>query len=541
MAAAGADPSRTGDGMSPARPRRGLTRRHVLELGAAWSGALLLPAGLRAAGAPAHTHGGSAVDVVSPVAPPFSAEFTTPPVLEPVLRDATTDYYELAVRPAMAEVIPGLPTPIWGYEGISPGPTIRARKGRRVVATFRNELPPDDDAGNLVVPFPNHGTNHDARPSSITVHLHGINARHEFDGFPEDTFVPGESFAYEWLNNDYQRPATLWYHDHSIDITGPHIYRGLQGLYILSDDAEDALPLPRGEFDVPLVIADAVINRSGLRVYANGGDHNGVVGDVMTVNGRQQPRLSVANRRYRFRILDGADHRQFLVRLSDGAPFDVIGADQGLLAAPERATSLLIAPAERYEIVVDFSRYALGTRVVLENGLRGAEIRDGIGRGDPRTRQLMAFDVVRDEHDDSSVPAVLRPDPPPIPRAQAVRERTFEFNRRHGVWSINGLQWETGRADADPALDSTEIWHLVNKSGGWTHPVHIHLVRFLILDLEGRPFGPGEHGWKDMVLLGPDVSASVIMDFRNFTGHFVMHCHNASHEDHDMMTQFEVV
>ena len=507
MAAAGADPSRTGDGMSPARPRRGLTRRHVLELGAAWSGALLLPAGLRAAGAPAHTHGGSAVDVVSPVAPPFSAEFTTPPVLEPVLRDATTDYYELAVRPAMAEVIPGLPTPIWGYEGISPGPTIRARKGRRVVATFRNELPPDDDAGNLVVPFPNHGTNHDARPSSITVHLHGINARHEFDGFPEDTFVPGESFAYEWLNNDYQRPATLWYHDHSIDITGPHIYRGLQGLYILSDDAEDALPLPRGEFDVPLVIADAVIDRSGVLVYANGGEHNGVVGDVMTVNGASSRAWRSPTAATASGSSTAPTTASFCCGLSDGTPFDVIGADQGLLAGPEPASALLIAPAERYEIVIDFSRYALGTRSCWRTGCAARGPRRVASATPPRARSWPSTSCA-DEPDNSACRACCGPNPPPIPRAQAVRERHVRFNRRHGVWSINGLQWETDRADADPALDSTRSGTSSTSRRLDAPDPHPPRAVSHPRDQRNARSTPGETGWKDMVLLGPNVRAS---------------------------------
>jgi FtsP/CotA-like multicopper oxidase with cupredoxin domain len=245
----------------------------------------------------------------------------------------------------------------------------------------------------------------------------------------------------------------------------------------------------------------------------------------------QQPRLAVANRKYRFRILNGSNARDYRVALSDRSEMIMIGSDQGLFERPVPVTGFRISKSERYEFVIDFARYPIGTRVILENTLAAEN---------SPVRQLMAFDVVRRESEEFQVPDFLRPIER-LTRSMAVRERTFEFDRNGGFWSINNRQWNRNRVDADPRVNSTEIWHLVNPAGGWVHPIHIHLVRFLILGLKGRPLEPYERGWKDTVFLGPNVTASVIMQFAGFRGRFVFHCHNLDHEDRDMMSQFEVI
>ncbi|MEA3218604.1 MAG: hypothetical protein QOJ19_4760, partial [Acidimicrobiia bacterium] len=185
--------------------------------------------------------------------------------------------------------------------------------------------------------------------------------------------------------------------------------------------------------------------------------------------------------------------------------------------------------------VVDFSAYPIGTRVVLENL--------DVAPSDP-VRQVMAFDVVRNETDSSRVPDPLRPfvgDYVRLDPRNSTVTRRWEFDRRHGVWSINGQQWDSNRVEAFPKEGTTEIWEFVNNSGGWVHPIHYHLVRFLVLDVEGRERFPGESGWKDTVWLGPNVTARTIAQFKNFKGRYVLHCHNTSHEDHDMMVQWQVV
>jgi spore coat protein A, manganese oxidase len=484
----------------------------------------------------------------SPVARPFAAMLSIPPAV-------TGGAVSLTERRGETEIIPGIRTPVWGYDGRFPGPTILARKLRPVTATFTNALPPGEDPGSLIVRTPQ-DADHPFRASSTVVHLHGINTDARSDGYPEDTRLPGQSATHVYPNNDYQRPATLWYHDHSVHITSPHVYRGLAGFYLLQDQLEDALGLPGtvsadgargyGVFDIPLLLKDVMIDpRSGILIYDNC-SHTGALGDVMTVNGKQQPRFAVANRKYRFRILNGSDQRQYLLalrRLSNvsrdprdpGAnePLTLIGTDQGLLPAPEGTTTVHTTPAERHEIVVDFARHPVGTRLVLVNLL--------VDPDKPKLFPLMAFDVSRTEPDPSRIPPVLRGPEHPADTQPPARTRLWRFDRQGGYWSINGKQWDPARVDAFPVVNTTEEWVLENRSGGWGHPIHPHLGRFRIVRIEGRAPTPGElTGFHDVVWLGPNQRIRIVHQFWNFTGRFAYHCHNGSHEDHDMMTQFEV-
>jgi FtsP/CotA-like multicopper oxidase with cupredoxin domain len=389
------------------------------------------------------------------------------------------------------------------------------------------------------------------------VHLHGINAEHASDGYPEERREFGQSFTHHYPNNDYQRPATLWYHDHSAHITSDHVYRGLSGFYLITDEMEDASGLPGtlaadgpggyGRYDIPLAIKDVMIDPdTGFLVY-NNCSHFGAFGDVMTVNGKQQPRLDVANRKYRFRMLSAGDSRQWLLALRTvgnlhrdvkdpvNEPFSLIGTDQGLLTGPAEVTDRVhFATAERLEIVVDFSRYPVGTRLVLVNLLADPQ--------DPKLFPIMAFDVTRAEPDPSRIPPVLRPPEHPADAQPPAQKRFFEFNTQHGNFTINGQRWDPARVDAFPVLDTNEEWTLFNSGGGWGHPVHIHLGRFRITEIVGRDPRPGElSGFKDVVWLGPNQQVKLVHQFWNFTGRFVFHCHNGAHEDHDMMSQFEVL
>jgi spore coat protein A, manganese oxidase len=540
------------------------TRRAFLKYGAGTAAALGL-AGAGAWRARADVAGASVLrDRVSPcfddspVGPPFTQPLPIPPALAPVAQHPGVDVYRLAERKGVAEIVSGVRTPIWGYEGITPGPTILARRGRRAEVTFTNELRPEDEESAYINPNPPDPRTHPFIPATTVVHLHGINADHASDGYPEERRRFGQSFTHQYPNNAYQRPATFWYHDHSVHITSDHVYRGLAGFYLITDDHEDASGLPGtlaadgpggyGRYDIPLMVKDVMIDRrTGFLVYDNC-SHSGAYGDVMTVNGKQQPRLDVATRKYRFRMLSAGDARQWLLALrtvpnlhrdvQDRAAdetFLLIGTDQGLLTGPAEVTDRVhFATAERLEIVVDFARYPLGTRLVLVNLLADP--------GDQKLFPIMAFDVSRAEPDPSRIPAVLRPPEHPADTQPPVTRRFFEFDRRHGNFSINGRQWDPARVDDLPVLDTNEEWTLSNPSGGWGHPAHIHLGRFRIREIRGRDPRPGElSGFKDTVWVGPNQTVRVVHQFWNFTGRFVFHCHNGSHEDHDMMSQFEVV
>ncbi len=217
----------------------------------------------------------------------------------------------------------------------------------------------------------------------------------------------------------------------------------------------------------------------------------------------------------------------------------MIASEAGLLQAPVSVSSLLMVPAERYEVIVDFARYAVGTSVVLKN-LQGGD----------RTTDVMRFDIVRDAMDTSTVPAHLRTIRR-IPEADATVRRRFVFERTNGQWVINGMTFDPTRIDATPRVGDTEIWTLENSSGGWLHPIHLHLLNFQVLDRNGKPPTAQESGWKETVRLGPNEIVRVIMKWPPipanggivgaFRDTYVFHCHNLEHEDHDMMLQFKVV
>lgn len=444
---------------------------------------------------------------------PFQRALPLPAVLAPSRTDATTDYFTVAMRPAQVELVPGTRTTIWGFEGQFPGPTIRARRGRKAIVRQVN---------GLTVP--------------TSTHLHGGHVAPEMDGHPTDLVQPGQAKDYDYPNQ--QSGATLWYHDHSMDATGPQVYRGLAGFYLIEDEAEAALNLPSGAYDVPLAIQDRAFNADGSFATADAGNMpvlmNGLLADTILVNGAPWPYFQVAARKYRFRLLNGSNARHYMLALDNGQPLQVIASDGGLLGAPVPVPVLSLAPAERYEVVIDFSQVPIGSQVMLQNQM-----------GQGKLGQVLRFDVVRREDDPSSVPSVLRPierlDP-----GQAVQSRDWTLNMQMGSdmmggapWVINGQSFDPGRVDARPRLNSVEIWRFANPSN-MMHPMHIHDVMFQVLDRNGAPPAAQELGWKDTIDVPAGESVRVITRFTDYTGTYVFHCHNLEHEDRAMMAQFRV-
>jgi spore coat protein A len=447
-----------------------------------------------------------------PAVPQFRCPLPVPPVLQPIRRDSAADYYEITQREASVEIIHGMRTRIWGYDGSFPGPTIEARRGRAAVVTHTNRL---------------------ATPT--VAHLHGGVTRLQSDGFPTDTVDPGGTRTYEYDN--LGRPATLWYHDHSWHGTGRSLYMGLAGLYLLKEDSDIDGQLPNGPYDVPLMLHDRAFTADGQLDYDHDG-HHGATGRVMLVNGAPWPVLEVAARKYRFRIVNASNAAAMRLALHTHYPLIQIGSDQGLLAAPVVLPTIGLAMAERVEIVIDFSVYPPVTRVVLENR-----------RGEGPLRSIMRFDVVRTARDDSSVPERLS-DIEPLGRSQAVRTRTFVFGGKAtlgvppGVrWVINGEPFDPLRADANPCLDDIELWRFVNRAfAGRTmvHPVHTHLAPFQVLSRNGRAPLRQERGWKDTVAIEDGEEVEVIIRWSGYKGRYLLHCHNLEHEDHSMMARVDV-
>jgi FtsP/CotA-like multicopper oxidase with cupredoxin domain len=318
---------------------------------------------------------------------------------------------------------------------------------------------------------------------------------------------------------------------------------GLAAFYLLHDPHEQALPIPHGAYDVPLVIRDAMFTSSGELIFDDRGE-SGMFGDVILVNGRPWPRMPVERRKYRFRLLNASVSRSYELALDTGEPFTVIATDGGLMPAPAETATLRHGMAERYEVVIDFARYRVGQRVVLRNlGPKNNIDFD-------TTDVVMAFDVVGDATDTSNneIPAVINPENEVmrLEPADAVATRHMRFKREGGQWTIDGQRWEDvvnsgfTKTVANPRLGDVEIWELENSSGGWFHPVHIHLIDFKVLDRNGQPPFPYERGPKDVVYVGENETVRVLMRFGPHLGRYMMHCHNLVHEDHDMMVQFEV-
>ena len=456
--------------------------------------------------------------------------------------EAGTDYYELTQREGRAKILPGLDTTVWGYDGSFPGPTIEAQSGRRVVVLQRNEL-----------------------PAPTVVHLHGGVTPPESDGYPTDLILPADgSFdeheghggipmgrvdrgIKEYVYPMDQPSATLWYHDHRIDFTGPQVYKGLAGFHIVRDEVEDDLPLPKGEKDVPLMICDRAFDEDGSFLYPSvdpslrdepGVEDNfleGVLADTILVNGAPWPVLEVSNTKYRFRLLNASNARRYELELdppSGRDSFIQIGSDVGLLDSPISHERIPIAPAERFDVVVDFSKYEVGTEVTLKNRI-----------GEGATAQLMQFRVVRAERDGGSVPDWLAEVQPSDPGDAT--ERRFGFHRAdvHGRqgWVIDEEPFGPNRISARPRLGSTEIWEV---RGNTHHPIHLHLARFQVLSRSGwikQSPRPQDAGWKDTVDLLPDEEVQLAVRFEGFRGKYVFHCHNLEHEDMMMMANFEVV
>jgi spore coat protein A, manganese oxidase len=485
---------------------QGVTRRDVLKVGAIIGVSGALPNLGRLVG------GFTGIGGSSPAVERFRIPLPIPPVATPVRRDATTDYYEITQREAWAEILPGYATRIWGYDGQFPGPTFRARRGRRVVIDQLNAL-----------------------PEAVSVHLHGGVTAPESDGFPTDLIPPGGLKRYVYDND--RRAATLWYHDHAMNLTDTHIYKGLAGLYLLSDEAEERLPLPHGDQDVPLILQSRAFLADGSLNYDewSPGRHVVTEGDTILVNGVPWPRLQVSARRYRFRILNASNSSDFELALSSRRALTQVATEGGLLQSPVSTRSILLGPAERVEVVVDFADYAVGTHLFLVDRLHTG-----------RNAAIVRFDVVRAEQDDSSVPDRLA-EAEALAEEQAVRTRTFEFGANPVfdlppiTWTINGRTFDPARSDANPRLDSVEVWRFVNNRTGLAHPVHVHLVNFLILDRNGRPPYAFERGWKDTVRVDENETVRVIARFAPYRGKYVIHCHNLAHEDHMMMSAYEVI
>jgi spore coat protein A, manganese oxidase len=466
-------------------------------------------------------------------------------------------FYRIQAQPIASKIHRDLrPTKCWSFGPSAPGPTFETRSGEPLLVEWVNALPSEHF---LPLDRTIHGAEANNAAVRTVVHLHGAKTRPESDGYPEDWIVPGKSSLYYYPNQ--QDAAMLWYHDHALGINRLNVYAGLLGTFFVRDAVEDALNLPKGKYEVPLILYDRLLTRDAQLLYPVSPDPQSpwvpeIFGNAILVNAKLFPYLDVEPRKYRFRVLNASNARTYHLALVDNAPNNhaaanaapvyQIGTDQGLLPAPVPLTSLEIAPGERADLVVDFSEHR-GAQLILKND----------------AFVVMQFRVSSARvADTSSLPSSMRP-VPKIPESQAVQTRLLtldEYVNKSGnpvMLLLNATHWKAPITEK-PVLGSTEIWTLINPTND-THPIHLHLVRFQILDRQSyepwlfqtkrqlhflgppEPPEPGEAGWKDTVRAHSRMVTRIIVPFDGFTGRYVWHCHILEHEDNEMMRPYEVI
>ena len=575
----------------------GTSRRQILQGGVALGVGWLAP-----------LFGDSGAGHARPMSPRRLSQFVTPLPQPARIAAATLD---LPARECQLKLHPEMPaTRLWGYAGSYPGPTIVATRGTPVRVNWSNELRESPLLGRLPVDTTlhwadplgqGHGHGRDAPDASeshrvhyrgpvpLVAHLHGGETEPQSDGHPDAWFTHalqhrGAAFARPWSSYaNTQPPGTLWYHDHTLGITRLTVYAGLAGFYLVRDpEVERELGLPQGRFEREILIQDRSFDSTGQLLYPRAGlPGRGhwlpeFFGDVIVVNGKVWPFMAVEPRRYRLRLLNGANARFFRLRFSDNRPFVGVGGDGAYLPAPAEVDSLVLAPGERADVVVDFAGLQRDSRVRLLNDAptpfpKGKEV-------DPRTTgRVLEFRVgAPGAPDDSRVPERL------LPRAElrehsVTRRLTLEEEMGpHGPVAVllDGKRWDDPVTER-PRLGSTEVWEIFNLTED-AHPIHLHLVHFQVLGRQrlreddsaaglraGRETSalvqgpllqpePGERGWKDTVRANPGEVTRFAVRFAPMQGGtfdfdatappgYVWHCHVLEHEDNEMMRPLQPI
>jgi FtsP/CotA-like multicopper oxidase with cupredoxin domain len=443
-----------------------------------------------------------------------------------------TQLYSVTARRGQAQILDRYLTPVFGYNGLVPAQYISVERGTRVRLRVRNQL--DATGGHA---------GHEEQGFALSTHLHGHASLPEYDGYADDRTLPG--YVKEYVYENDQPARSIWYHDHSRHITGQNVYSGLATQYHIHDQVERAL-LPQGDFDVPLTLGDIMFFSNGVARFDDK-DHSGLWGDIVLVNGKPWPVMQVQRRVYRFRLLNASISRSYQPYLSNGDPVVMVATDGGLMPRSREVTSWRQGPAERYEFLIDFSKYAAGTQIRLMNASNTKNV------DFDHTNKIMAFTVTDapvDQTDPTwkTIPQTLAPsDVMALVPSQSEARRLLRLKKSDvtNVWHINDTTWsqviasDYKRVLAQPRLGAVEMWDLETSSGGWFHPLHIHLVDFQIISRNGRAPFAWERGPKDVAYAGPDETVRVLMRFEK-RGRYMVHCHNLPHEDNDMMGQFRV-
>lgn len=429
---------------------------------------------------------------------------------------------QLMSQSLSGEILNGKLTSMLSYQSGILGPVIRAAKNETVNVQLQNSL-----------------------PESTNIHWHGLILPEDMDGHPSHVFVPGSTFNYSLPIK--QRAGTYWYHPHAHGTTARQVFMGLAGMFIVNDEEEASLNLPSGDAELHVIIQDKRFSGVSLD-YSPTEDETmtGYLGEQILANGIFGPFASVSKDWHRLRLLNGSTARVYNLAISNGMSFHVIGSDGGLLASPETSTSIMLAPGERADVLIDFSSVDLGEEIYLVSNKFSKYNAQG-----RQNFQIMKFKVDRNASGTFALPAALS-SIVNIPTSISVKTRIFDIASviggeggygGMGRHSINGKTFEVERTDETVQAGTTEIWEFDNLMGDEIHPMHIHGVQFQILERTGgrNELIATEKGWKDTVLLMPGEKVRLIMTFPMYTGTFVLHCHNLEHEDDGMMLNYKII
>jgi blue copper oxidase len=425
-----------------------------------------------------------------------------------------------------SQLIKGQTSSVYGYHNSILGPMIKANNGDSISINFMNQL-----------------------TEETNIHWHGLVIPQAMDGHPDHIIPSGSSFNYQFNIN--QRAGMYWYHPHPEMKTSKQVFMGLAGFFIVNDVEEENLNLPKNEFEIPLVIQDKRINSDYSLNYTptETDKMNGYLGQYILINGLHSTYKEVESTYYRVRILNGSTARIYNLALSTNAQFTVIGSDGGLLSTPEKVSSLLLAPGERIDILIDFSGLSIGSEVYLQsNTFDGASIQG------TEQFKLLKFLVTKKSNQSFTIPTLLSTITP-INTSPSLKVRTWVLGGgMSGMGSMPGMTMNMPHTINDKTYVSseilasvkagdTEIWEIDNSMNTEIHPFHIHGVQFQVLSRTG---GRGqliasEKGWKDTVLLMAYEKVRVIITFPQNKGKYVIHCHNLEHEDSGMMVNYEIV
>ncbi len=455
------------------------------------------------------------------------------------------------------------------------GPIINLEKGQKVRVYFDNNL---------------------SEPSVI--HWHGLHVPQKSDGHPMYSINAGERFVYEF--EVMNRAGTSFYHSHSHELTAEQVYKGLAGMITVTDEEEQKLDLPSGEYDLPLVLQDRSFNRRNQLQYVHGMHSRmmGFLGDTILVNGKPDAEFAVKTRAYRFRAINGSNSRIYKLGWDDGTPLTAIGTDAGLLEKPETRPYLMLAPGERIDLWLDFSGRKVGSKLVMyslpfsgamppmASKMRG---RGGMGMMGGGLAQgvkfpVAVFKVSEKVSDSPSLPKRLvkidrfsnrdvdnASNPLPIgismkPMRPLLNGKSFSMDKVMDFERVKLDSIKKIKIFHDHGMEKEEHGEkLAKKMGGMkggmgmmgggmmlsmAHPIHLHGQQFQVVSRkiggmrqrEYKTVSEGfiDSGWKDTVLVMPGEEIEIIKPFQNFKGLFLYHCHNLEHEDMGMMRQFYI-